>query len=114
MYNIEFYENSTGTSELWNFMEELRQKAESTSDAHILFSSQFGIELISDTRQYPGIKVFFFATYVSCAGINNIASALTAFLAVNAISTWALVIGLKLPGISKILFMIHSPINASL
>lgn len=26
MYNIEFYENSTGTSELWDFMEELRQK----------------------------------------------------------------------------------------
>lgn len=35
MYNIEFYENSTGTSELWNFMEELRQKAESSKDARI-------------------------------------------------------------------------------
>ena len=30
MYNIEFYENQSGESELWNFLEKLRNEAELT------------------------------------------------------------------------------------
>ena len=35
MYNIEFYEKSDGTSELWDFMEDLRQRAQTNKDARI-------------------------------------------------------------------------------
>ena len=35
MYNIEFYEDTNGESELWNFLEDLRQKAVTSKDARI-------------------------------------------------------------------------------
>ena len=35
MYKIEFYEKSDGTSDLWNFLEKLRQKAQTNKDARI-------------------------------------------------------------------------------
>lgn len=35
MYNIEFYEDANGHSELWDFLEELRLKAATNKDARI-------------------------------------------------------------------------------
>lgn len=35
MYNIEFYEDANGHSELWDFFEELRLKAATNKDARI-------------------------------------------------------------------------------
>lgn len=35
MYNIEFYEDANGKSELWDFIENLRIKAATNKDAHI-------------------------------------------------------------------------------
>lgn len=35
MYNIEFYSTADGTSELWNFLDDLQQKALTNKDARI-------------------------------------------------------------------------------
>ena len=35
MFNIEFYSNSKGVSELWDFLEDLQEKAASNKDARI-------------------------------------------------------------------------------
>ena len=35
MFNIEFYSNAEGVSELWNFLDELQQKATTNKDARI-------------------------------------------------------------------------------
>ena len=35
MYKVEFYEKSDGTSDLWDFLEKLRQKAQTNKDARI-------------------------------------------------------------------------------
>lgn len=35
MYNIEFYEDSNGRSELWDFLESLRVKAATNKDTRI-------------------------------------------------------------------------------
>ena len=49
MYNIEFYENSSGKSELWNFLESLRQKSQTSKDARIQCKQiLFYIELLSN------------------------------------------------------------------
>ena len=37
MYTVEFYEKANGESELWDFLEELRLKAENSKDARIQF-----------------------------------------------------------------------------
>ena len=37
MYNVEFYENANGESELWNFLEKLRIKSETNKDARIQY-----------------------------------------------------------------------------
>ena len=37
MYNIEFYEDSNGRSELWDFLESLRVKAATNKDARIQY-----------------------------------------------------------------------------
>ena len=37
MYNIEFYEDSNGRSELWEFLEYLRVKAATNKDARIQY-----------------------------------------------------------------------------
>ncbi len=37
MYNIEFYEDSNGRSELWEFLESLRVKAATNKDARIQY-----------------------------------------------------------------------------
>ena len=35
MYNIEFYEDTAGVSELWNFLDDLQRKATTNKDARI-------------------------------------------------------------------------------
>ena len=37
MYNIEFYEDSNGRSERWEFLESLRVKAATNKDARIQY-----------------------------------------------------------------------------
>ena len=46
-YNIIFYEKSNGTSELWNFLESLRKKANTNKDARIQYrQAALAIELL--------------------------------------------------------------------
>lgn len=51
MYNIEFYEDSNGRSELWEFLESLRVKAATNKDARIQYKQ------ISLYIQLPKIMV---------------------------------------------------------
>lgn len=49
MYNIEFYEDANGRSELWNFLEELRLRAATNKDARIQFKQiSLYIQLLED------------------------------------------------------------------
>ena len=48
MYNIEFYEDKDGYSELWEFMQELLNKSSTNKDARIQYKQiAFHIELLS-------------------------------------------------------------------
>lgn len=47
MYTVGFYENRNGKSELWEFLEELRIKAETNKDARIQYKQiTFYIQLL--------------------------------------------------------------------
>ncbi|HIW56558.1 MAG TPA: type II toxin-antitoxin system RelE/ParE family toxin [Firmicutes bacterium] len=49
MYNVEFYENANGESELWNFLEALRIKASKSKDARIQYKQiSLYIQLLQD------------------------------------------------------------------
>lgn len=49
MYNIEFYENLNGESELWDFLEKLRNQSKSNKDARIQYKQIiFYIELLQN------------------------------------------------------------------
>lgn len=49
MYTVEFYENAKGESDVWNFLEELRIKAETNKDARIQYKQiSFYIQLLQD------------------------------------------------------------------
>ena len=49
MFNIEFYEKANGESELWNLLEELRQKAPTDKNARIQFNQiSLHIQLLQD------------------------------------------------------------------
>lgn len=49
MYNIEFYENSNGRSELWDFLEDLRIKAATSKDSRIQYKQiSLYIQLLED------------------------------------------------------------------
>ena len=49
MYNIEFYEDSNGRSELWEFLEVLRIKAATNKDARIQYKQiSLYIQLLED------------------------------------------------------------------
>lgn len=53
MYNIEFYENSKGESQIWDFLEKLRKEADSTKNARIQFKQiVFYIELLKKQGTY--------------------------------------------------------------
>lgn len=48
MYNIEFYEKGNGDSEIWDFLEWLRLKGETSKDARIQYKQlMFYIDLLS-------------------------------------------------------------------
>ncbi len=49
MYSIEFYEKEDGTSELWEFLDDLRKKSATSKDARIQYK-QIGmyIQLLAD------------------------------------------------------------------
>ncbi len=48
MYKIEFYENKHGESEVWDFLEALREKSQSSKDAHIQYNQIiFYIDLLA-------------------------------------------------------------------
>ena len=49
MYEVEFYETADGVSELWNFLDDLEQKAEKNKDARIQHKQiSFYIQLLKD------------------------------------------------------------------
>lgn len=49
MYIVEFYENAKGESDVWDFLEELRIKAETNKDARIQYKQiSFYIQLLQD------------------------------------------------------------------
>ena len=49
MYTIEFYEKNNGESELWNFIEALRIKSQTSKDARIQFKQiSLYIQLLQD------------------------------------------------------------------
>lgn len=48
-YTIEFYEKANGNSEIWNFLEKLRNKATKNKDAHIQYKQiLLYIQLLQD------------------------------------------------------------------
>ena len=48
MYRIEFYEKRHGTSDVWNFLEELREKSKTNKDARIQYDQIiFYIDLLA-------------------------------------------------------------------
>lgn len=48
MYKIEFYENKRGESEVWDFLEALREKSQSSKDARIQYNQIiFYIDLLA-------------------------------------------------------------------
>ncbi len=58
MYEIEFYETRDGVSELWQFLDDLRQKAETSKDARIQHSQiAFYIQLLQDHGTRLGEKI---------------------------------------------------------
>jgi len=58
MYTIEFYETADGTSELWDFLESLRQKAASNKDARIQHKQfSYYIQLLQDNGTYLGENI---------------------------------------------------------
>lgn len=54
MYIVEFYEKADGSSELWNFLEELRCKATSSKDARIQYKQ---ISLYIELLQNNGTRL---------------------------------------------------------
>jgi len=49
MYNIEFYEKPDGSSDVWDFLEDLHKKAETSKDARIqLKQIRLHIQLLAD------------------------------------------------------------------
>ena len=49
MYTVEFYEKANGESELWEFFEELREKAATSKDARIQYKQiSLYIQLLQD------------------------------------------------------------------
>lgn len=49
MFTVEFYERSNGDSEIWNFLEDLRNKSSSNKDARIQFKQlSLYIQLLQD------------------------------------------------------------------
>ena len=53
MYNIEFYENQRGYSDVWDFLEVLRIQSESNKDSRIQYNQiTFMIEMLKNNGTY--------------------------------------------------------------
>ena len=49
MYQVEFYEKANGESDIWDFLEELRTKAQRSKDARIQYKQvSFYIQLLQE------------------------------------------------------------------
>lgn len=58
MYNVEFYEAADGSSELWDFLEDLRMKAPTNKDARIQFKQiSLYIQLLQDNGTRLGENI---------------------------------------------------------
>ena len=58
MYNVEFYENQSGESELCNFLEELRVKSATSKDSRIQYKQiVFYIELLQNNGTNLGDNI---------------------------------------------------------
>ena len=58
MYKIEFYETQNGESELWNFLENLRQKSTTNKDLRIQYKQMmFYIELLQNNGTRLGENI---------------------------------------------------------
>ena len=58
LYQVEFYEDARGVSELWNFLEELEQKAENSKDARIQYRQIAQcIDLLQKNGTFLGNKI---------------------------------------------------------
>lgn len=58
MYKIEFYETQNGESELWNFLENLRQKSTANKDLRIQYKQMmFYIELLQNNGTRLGENI---------------------------------------------------------
>lgn len=58
LYQVEFYEDARGISELWNFLEELEQKAENSKDARIQYRQIAQcIDLLQKNGTFLGNKI---------------------------------------------------------
>lgn len=58
MYNIEFYSTADGTSELWNFLDDLQQKSTKSKDARIQHKQiLLYIQLLEDHGTRLGEKI---------------------------------------------------------
>ena len=65
MYRIEFYEKRHGTSDVWNFLEELREKSKTNKDARIQYEQiVFYLYLEDDIWELrPGNNRIFYFYY---------------------------------------------------
>lgn len=60
MYNIEFYSTADGASELWDFLNELQQKALTSKDARIQHNQiALYIQLLQDHGTQLGENIMF-------------------------------------------------------
>ena len=58
MYNIEFYEDTAGVSELWNFLDDLQRKATTNKDARIQHKQiVMYIQLLEDHGTHLGENI---------------------------------------------------------
>ena len=61
MYRIEFYEKRNGTSDVWNFLEELREKSKTNKDARIQYDQIiFYIDLLAHNGTRLPSKFYFY------------------------------------------------------
>ena len=59
MYKIEFYENQHGESDVWDFLESLRVKSETSKDARIQYHQiLFYIDLLARNGTNGGLQVY--------------------------------------------------------
>ena len=83
MYNIEFYEDSNGRSELWEFLESLRVKAATNKDARIQYKQISLYIPVSYTHlSFAFRSAFSFAIFPSGSFVPDIATEIFPFASI--------------------------------